>query len=74
MESAEDGKEEGVKICVETIKRLHETPGVKGVHIMPVMWESITQRIVEESGLMPRPIPKPVVEESAVETVGVEQK
>jgi methylenetetrahydrofolate reductase (NADPH) len=57
MKNAEDPKEEGVRICVETIKRLRETPGVKGVHIMPVMWESITPRIVEESGLLPRPTP-----------------
>ena len=56
MESAADPKEEGVAICVETIKRLRETPGVKGVHIMPVMWESITPRIVEEAGLLPRPV------------------
>lgn len=55
MKSAEDPKEEGVAICVETIKRLKETPGVKGVHIMPVLWESITPRIVEEAGLLPRP-------------------
>ncbi|MCX8052897.1 MAG: methylenetetrahydrofolate reductase [Armatimonadetes bacterium] len=57
MESAQDPKEEGVKICVELIKRLRETPGVKGVHIMPVMWESITPRLVEEAGLLPRPEP-----------------
>jgi len=55
MKSAVDPKEEGVKICVETIMRLKEIPGVRGVHIMPVMWESITPRIVEESGLLPRP-------------------
>jgi len=57
MESAKDPKEEGVAICVETMKRLRETPGVKGIHIMPVMWESITPRLVEEAGLLPRPQP-----------------
>ncbi len=62
MKSAQDGKEEGVAICVETIKRLKEIPGVSGVHIMPVMWESITARIVEEAGLLPRPEPSPLVE------------
>lgn len=65
MKAASDPKEEGVAICVETIKQLKEMPGVKGVHIMPVMWESITARIVEEAGLLPRPIPKP----DEVETV-----
>ena len=69
MESVAGSKEEsaamGVAICVETIKRLREIPGVKGVHIMPVMWESITQRLVEESGLLPRPKPEIPVEEIA---------
>lgn len=58
MESAADPKEEGVKICVETMQRLRETPGVRGIHIMPVMWESITPRLVEEAGLLPR-VPPP---------------
>ena len=73
MESAEDPKEEGVAICVETIKRLKEVPGVKGVHIMPVMWESITPRIVEEAGLLPRPVPPPL-QESEPEAIGAETK
>jgi methylenetetrahydrofolate reductase (NADPH) len=65
MQSARTRKEEGVAICVETIKRLRETPGVSGVHIMPVMWESITPRLVEEAGLLPRPEPSP--EEEIIE-------
>jgi len=60
LEKAEDPKEEGVKICVELIKYLRDAIGVSGVHIMPVMWESITPRIVEEAGLLPRPEPKPL--------------
>ena len=68
MESAADPKEEGVAICVETIKRLKETPGVSGVHIMPVMWESITPRLVEEAGLSPRP----VLETEQLEPAGAE--
>lgn len=69
LESAEDPKEEGVKITVEIIKQVKEIAGVKGAHIMPVMWESITPRIVEESGLLPRP--KPKVAEPEPETSGV---
>jgi hypothetical protein len=61
MESVVDSKEEsaamGVAMAVETIKRLREIPGVHGVHIMPVMWESITPKLVEEAGLLPRPQP-----------------
>ena len=31
--------EEGIKICVETIQRLREVPGVRGIHIMAIEWE-----------------------------------
>jgi methylenetetrahydrofolate reductase (NADPH) len=48
-------KEEGVKICVETIQRLKEIKGVKGVHIMAIEWEEVVQEIAERAGLMPRP-------------------
>ncbi len=58
MAEASDPKEEGVAICVETIQRLKEIQGVHGVHIMPVMWESITASIVERAGLLPRPKPE----------------
>jgi len=53
MEDAAEPQEEGIAICVEILKRLREIPGVKGVHIMPVMWESITPRLVEQAGLLP---------------------
>jgi methylenetetrahydrofolate reductase (NADPH) len=57
MEQAGAGKarEEGVRICVETIERLKETPGVKGVHIMAIEWEEAVGEIVERAGLLPRP-------------------
>jgi methylenetetrahydrofolate reductase (NADPH) len=47
--------EEGIKICVETIQRLKEMPGVHGVHIMAIEWEERVGEIVERAGLMPRP-------------------
>lgn len=56
MADAKDPKEEGVKICLETIEQLKEVDGVHGVHIMAVAWEDIVPRIVEEAGLMPRPV------------------
>lgn len=62
MESVKDSKEEsaemGVSMAIEMIQRLHEIPGVHGVHIMPVMWESITPRLVGGAGLLPRPSPE----------------
>jgi len=47
--------EEGLKICVETIQRLKELPGVAGFHIMAIEWEQKVPEIVEKSGLYPRP-------------------
>ncbi|MCC6485169.1 MAG: methylenetetrahydrofolate reductase [Armatimonadetes bacterium] len=53
--SKEDAMDEGVRIAVETIQRVRDIPGVAGVHIMPVMWESVIRRVVEGAGLLPRP-------------------
>jgi methylenetetrahydrofolate reductase (NADPH) len=47
--------EEGLNICVETIGRLKEVPGVRGVHIMAIEWEEKVAEIVERAGLLPRP-------------------
>jgi methylenetetrahydrofolate reductase (NADPH) len=57
MESVPPKKqgEEGIKICVETIQRLQEIPGVHGVHIMAIEWEEKVREIVERAGIMPRP-------------------
>lgn len=54
MEKAEEPNEEGVKIAVETIRELRKIQGIRGIHLMPLMWESITPRIAEESGLLDR--------------------
>jgi len=56
MEKADDAKEEGVKIPLEIIEQLMEIPGVHGIHIMAVGWESIVPQIVERAGLLPRPL------------------
>ena len=47
--------EEGIKICVETIEKLREMPGVRGVHIMAIEWEEKVSEIVKAAGLLPRP-------------------
>ena len=47
--------EEGIKICVESIERLKDVPGVKGFHIMAIEWEEKVPEIVEAAGLFPRP-------------------
>ena len=51
----ENQREEGVRICVETIERLKELNGVRGVHIMAIEWEEAVAGIVEKAGLFPRP-------------------
>ena len=56
MEDAKDTREEGVRICLEIIEQLIETPGVHGIHIMAVGWEDIVPVIAERAKLLPRPI------------------
>jgi methylenetetrahydrofolate reductase (NADPH) len=50
-----DQAAEGIKICVESIQRLKECPGVKGFHVMAIEWEEKVPEIVEQAGLHPRP-------------------
>lgn len=47
--------EEGIKICVESIQKLREMPGVRGIHIMAIEWEEKVAEIVKAAGLLPRP-------------------
>jgi methylenetetrahydrofolate reductase (NADPH) len=56
LEKAGKTKDEGVKIILEIIEQLKEIPGVHGIHIMAVGWEDIVPVVVEQAGLMPRPI------------------
>jgi len=56
LEQAEKAKEEGVKIILEIIEQVKEIPGVHGIHIMAVGWEDIVPEMVEQAGLMPRPV------------------
>ena len=55
MKEARDPKEEGIKIAVELIRALRKIKGVRGIHLMPTLWESITPVIVKEAGLDTRP-------------------
>ena len=56
MERADNAKEEGIRIVLEIIEQLKEIPGVHGIHIMAVSWEDSVPAIVEQAGLMPRPV------------------
>jgi methylenetetrahydrofolate reductase (NADPH) len=46
---------EGIKICIESIQRLKEMEGVRGVHIMAIEWEEKVKEIAQGAGLLPRP-------------------
>lgn len=51
----EEARAEGIRICVETIRKLRKMEGVAGVHVMAIEWEEAVPQIVELAGLMPRP-------------------
>ncbi len=60
MQEAKDPKQEGVAMCIEIMQQIRQIPGVRGIHIMPVMWESITPELVKGAGLYPRPSHEPL--------------
>jgi methylenetetrahydrofolate reductase (NADPH) len=45
-------KQEGIKIAVETIQKLKEIKGVRGVHIMAIEWEEAVPEIVQQAKLV----------------------
>jgi methylenetetrahydrofolate reductase (NADPH) len=47
----EKRREEGLKICIETIQQLCEIEGIAGIHIMAIEWEEIIPEIVKQAGL-----------------------
>lgn len=48
---------EGMRICVETIERLREIPGVGGVHVMAFGYEKGVPELLERAGLAAREEP-----------------
>ncbi|MBI4415609.1 MAG: methylenetetrahydrofolate reductase [Euryarchaeota archaeon] len=55
MAKASDQKAEGIRIALETIERLRDIEGVRGVHVMAVGWEDVVPTVVQKAGLHPRP-------------------
>jgi methylenetetrahydrofolate reductase (NADPH) len=47
---------EGKRICVELIQQVREIEGVAGVHVMAYRQEQLVAEIIEEAGLLPRPL------------------
>jgi methylenetetrahydrofolate reductase (NADPH) len=52
LERAADPRREGARICVETIQRLRELPGVAGVHLMAHRHHDLVPEIVGESRVL----------------------
>lgn len=46
---------EGIKIAIELIHQVIEIPGIRGVHIQAIEWETAIPEIVKAAGLYPRP-------------------
>ena len=55
MKGAADPEAEGIAIAVEMVKSLRSLPGVRGVHLYAIEWPEAVGRVVEASGLLPRP-------------------
>ncbi len=51
MSTSRDPEGEGVSMAVEIIRVLRDMEGVRGIHLMPGMWESITPTVIREAGL-----------------------
>jgi methylenetetrahydrofolate reductase (NADPH) len=49
---------EGKRICIEIIEEVREIQGVAGVHVMAYRQEELVTEIIEEAGLLPRPVQK----------------
>lgn len=51
---AKEGQlEEGIKIAIEQVEELKATPGIAGIHLMPIEWEHMVPRLVKEMKLGP---------------------
>ena len=72
MDDAGDDKEAqqetGVAIALELIEKLRQTPGIAGMHIMAVHWESIVPRLMDE-GQLPRPAIRSLAPQETPEAV-----
>lgn len=56
LKGAKNKEEEGIRICVDIINQVKEIPGVSGVHVMAIEWESAVPEIVKQAGLDSRPV------------------
>jgi 5,10-methylenetetrahydrofolate reductase len=50
--SPKAARAEGKRLCVETIQRVREVEGVRGVHVMAYRQEELVSEIIQESGVL----------------------
>jgi 5,10-methylenetetrahydrofolate reductase len=55
LERSDDPAEEGVALTVEIVKAIRELEGIAGVHVMGIGHEEAVRRVIDRSGLLPRP-------------------
>lgn len=59
-------REEGKRICIEVIQQVQEIQGVAGVHVMAYRQEELVAEIIEEAGLLPRPLQRGKQEQARI--------
>ena len=56
-EAGTEAESEGVRLTVEIVARLKAIQGIAGIHVMGLGQMELVQRVIETSGLLPRPVP-----------------
>ena len=53
---AGNAQEEGIQISLELISQIkkYHKQGVHGIHLMPVGWDDVVPRIINEADLLPK--------------------
>ena len=52
---ADDFKYESIKLTIDLISSIKKIPGVHGIHITALFWESIIPELIRKCGFYPRP-------------------
>ena len=47
---------EGIRIAVEIVNQMRDIAGVRGVHVIAIRWDEGVLAVIEEAGLLPRPL------------------
>jgi methylenetetrahydrofolate reductase (NADPH) len=52
LSRARDPLEDGIRMAVEMMQAVSKIRGVRGIHLMPAMWESVIPTLVKEAGFV----------------------